>query len=287
MDSSLSSGMSFEGNPKVSLKLSLAIEKDPEIQSEQNGQGELRKLEPEWLENFFKRTFFLPCSEHTVRRNELNKYCIDCDASLCQFCVSVASHDDHRLLKIYRHVYKDVVPLDEIEQHVDCSEIQPYRCNKQLVIALTPLPHSGSKTSDDEATCLICKRKLIEYDIYSYCSIACKVEAFTKKENDDSPPFLSLDYLVENGKEESQVKKPTVNQAAKNANQGSELKKTAVVQPVEKEGIVLKRKTPGEPEPEMKMLAFDQLVQTANQPPPVVNFRTRKRKGTPRRSPFF
>ncbi|KAL2927303.1 Tripartite motif-containing protein 2 [Bienertia sinuspersici] len=132
-----------------------------------------RKLKPEWLEKFCSRTFFEPCPEHPIRRNELNKYCIECDASLCQYCVSLASHANHRLLKIYRHVYKDVVPLDEIERHIDISQIQPYRCNRQMVIALTPLPHSGTK-STEEATCLTCKRKLIEHEIYSYCSISCK-----------------------------------------------------------------------------------------------------------------
>ncbi|KAL9226773.1 hypothetical protein vseg_002544 [Gypsophila vaccaria] len=275
MESSLSSGMTFEGNTKVSWKLSQAPERGPEIQSHQKAQGEVKKLEPEWLESFFNRTFFTPCSEHPIRRNELNKYCIDCDAPLCQYCLSFTSHEDHRLLKIYRHVYKDVVPLDEIEQHVNCAQIQPYRCNKQLVIALTPLPHSGSKTGDAEETCLICKRKLIEYDIYSYCSIACKVEAFARKDDDDSPPFLALDPPVLNGKQETELKKMTVDRPLEN--EGTGLWKRTAVQLQQK----------AKQESERKMTAFDHLVQTVNQQPAVVNFRKRPRKGTPRRAPFY
>ncbi|CAO2825798.1 unnamed protein product [Amaranthus hypochondriacus] len=155
---------------------------------------ELRKLKPKWLERFLKRTFFDPCSKHPIRRNESNKYCIDCDAALCQYCLSLASHTKHRVLKIYRHVYKDVVPLDEIERHIDCSRIQPYRCNRQLVISLTPLPHTGSwGKTNEESSCQTCKRKLIEHEIFSYCCISCKVDAFLKKPDESSPPFLLLD----------------------------------------------------------------------------------------------
>ncbi|XP_074280996.1 uncharacterized protein LOC141605956 [Silene latifolia] len=259
-----------------------------------------RKLDPEWLERFLKRTFFDPCSEHFSRRNELNKYCIDCDKALCQHCLSVDPHEDHRLLKIYRHVYKDVVPLDEIERHIDCSQIQPYRCNKQLVIAATPLPHSGTK-HDDEETCQTCHRKLMKYDLFSYCSISCKVEAFLQKEDEDSPPFLSLGLVVQNSNQGAEpknltldqpvpdskqeaLKTTTIDQQVQNANQEpeleSELKKTTVDQPVQNANE--------EPEldSELKKRTVDQSVENANQET-VVNKRTRRRKGIPHRAPFF
>ncbi|XP_074276558.1 uncharacterized protein LOC141600265 [Silene latifolia] len=286
MDSSSSSSTTFEGNAKIILKLSQAPEKYHEVQSDHSSQSEDRKLEPEWLEKFFKRTFFEPCSVHPIRRNELNKYCIDCDASLCQYCVALAPHEDHRLLKIYRHVYKDVVPLDEIEQHIDCSQIQPYRCNKQLVIALTPLPHSGSKTSDDEATCQICKRKLIEFNIYNYCSISCKVEAFAKKNDTNCPPFLSPNLLLQKGKQHLETKNATVHQPVLKANQESELKSVMVDQWVQKVEIEPEKASLGhvghkaKQELNSKMTEIEPMV-------PKTNFRTRKRKGIPRRSPFY
>ncbi|GMH19325.1 hypothetical protein Nepgr_021166 [Nepenthes gracilis] len=154
-------------------------------------QVDWQRQKPEWLHGFLQKTFFDSCSVHQIRRNEMNKYCIDCNASICQFCVTLGAHQQHKLLKIYRHVYKDVVPLDEIEQYLDCTKIQPYRCNRQMVIALTPLPHCGSKP-DDEATCEICRRRLVDANLYTYCSISCKVEAFSRKSDDSAAPFLLL-----------------------------------------------------------------------------------------------
>lgn len=79
---------------------------------------------PEWLDTFLQRTFFGSCLIHQVRRNELNKYCVNCDLSACQYCVSLGPHKNHKLLKIYRHVYKDVVSLGAMEKYMDCSRIQ-------------------------------------------------------------------------------------------------------------------------------------------------------------------
>ncbi|CAL8137617.1 unnamed protein product [Prunus armeniaca] len=98
---------------------------------------------PEWLESFLGKTFFDDCLAHPIRKNELNKYCINCNKSACQYCTASGAHRLHRILKIYRHVYRDVVSLAAMEKYIDCSQIQPYRCNKRLVISLSPLPHSG------------------------------------------------------------------------------------------------------------------------------------------------
>ncbi|GMJ01344.1 hypothetical protein HRI_003803600 [Hibiscus trionum] len=151
----------------------------------QNGNGK-----PEWIGAFLQRTFFDCCSDHPIRRNEKNRYCINCDLSACQYCMSSATHRHHKILKIYRHVYKDVVSLGSMEKYIDCAHIQPYKCNKRLVVALNPLPHSGP-TSNTETSCDICNRRLAEPDLYRYCSISCKVMAFERKSSDSLPPFLS------------------------------------------------------------------------------------------------
>ncbi|CAL5371555.1 unnamed protein product [Camellia sinensis] len=67
----------------------------------------------------------------------------------------------------------------------------PYKCNKQLVIALNPLPHSGSQTSG-EAACDTCSRKLLNPNTNHYCSIACKVQSFLRKTNNSDPPFIAI-----------------------------------------------------------------------------------------------
>ncbi|KAH7853185.1 hypothetical protein Vadar_034422 [Vaccinium darrowii] len=101
------------------------------------------------------------------------------------------SHAEHRVLKLYRHVYKDVVLLDQMRKHIDCTNIQAYRSNKQLVICLHPLPHSG-KCTREEAACETCTRVLLNPNANRYCSIECKVKAFLKKPNDMEPPFLAI-----------------------------------------------------------------------------------------------
>ncbi|XP_009592759.1 protein RGF1 INDUCIBLE TRANSCRIPTION FACTOR 1-like [Nicotiana tabacum] len=146
---------------------------------------EARRNMPGWLGPFLKRTFFGSCLVHELQKNELNRYCITCDLALCRYCISSDKHNDHKLLKIYRHVYKDVVPLDEMEIHIDCSKIQPYKCNKKWVISLNPLPHCGSGSQIvGDATCYICKRRLNDPDQYRFCCIACKVEALSRKRNE-------------------------------------------------------------------------------------------------------
>ncbi|XP_022760153.1 uncharacterized protein LOC111306605 [Durio zibethinus] len=153
-----------------------------------------KNQKPEWLEAFLQRTYFGSCSLHPIRRNEKNRYCINCDSSACQYCMTSTTHRHHKILKIYRHVYKDVVSLGAMEKYIDCAEIQPYKCNKRLVIALNPLPHGGP-TLNAETSCEICKRRLAEPDLYRYCSISCKVIAFERKSSDLAPPFLSIQSL--------------------------------------------------------------------------------------------
>ncbi|KAK8614967.1 hypothetical protein V6N13_068753 [Hibiscus sabdariffa] len=167
-----------------------------QVEEEVNGK-------PKWVEAFLQRTFFDCCPDHPIRRNEKNRYCINCDLSACQYCMSTNTHRQHKILKIYRHVYKDVVCLGAIEKYVNCAHIQPYKCNKRLVVALSPLPHSGP-ISNTETSCDICNRRLAEPDQYRYCSIACKVIAFERKSSESDPPFLSTLSL----KKELKTEKP-------------------------------------------------------------------------------
>ncbi|XP_058008139.1 protein RGF1 INDUCIBLE TRANSCRIPTION FACTOR 1-like [Hevea brasiliensis] len=160
----------------------------------------------EWLEHFLKRNFFESCTTHPIRRNETNRYCINCNLSACQYCMSSANHRHHKILKIYRHVYKDVVSLAAMEKYIDCSHIQPYKCNKRLVISLNPLPHCGPLSNN--GVCDVCKRRLAEPEFYKYCSISCKVTAFGRKSSESDPPFLSIQIPTNIGRnKESKTEK--------------------------------------------------------------------------------
>ncbi|GFP96013.1 hypothetical protein PHJA_001745400 [Phtheirospermum japonicum] len=120
--------------------------------------------------------FFEKCLSHDLLKNELNRFCITCEASICKHCVKDSGHKDHKLLTIYRHVYQNAVPISEMEIHIDCDNIQSYKCNKMWVVSLNPLPHKGSGIHiEDDESCYVCKRKLIDPERFRFCSITCKV----------------------------------------------------------------------------------------------------------------
>jgi len=77
----------------------------------------------DWLTTLLHSDFFDSCSNHQERRkNEKNVFCIDCSVGCCRHCME--SHCLHRQLQICKYVYHDVVRLQEIQKHLDCSKIQ-------------------------------------------------------------------------------------------------------------------------------------------------------------------
>ncbi|KAI3712696.1 hypothetical protein L1987_71259 [Smallanthus sonchifolius] len=101
----------------------------------------------------------------------------------CQHCMAEGTHADHRVISIYRLVYKDVVSLQQMSVHIDCSGIQPYASNGRQVLALHPLPHYNSGQLNQDRACRTCTRILMNPDTYSYCSIACKLSINPAAEN--------------------------------------------------------------------------------------------------------
>ncbi|PIN15467.1 hypothetical protein CDL12_11881 [Handroanthus impetiginosus] len=132
---------------------------------------------PTWLGYFLEKKFFQKCPIHDLQKNECNRYCITCDEPLCKYCIKDGHHNDHKILTIYRHVYQDVVRLDDMENHMNCDKIQPYKCNKKWVVSLNPLPHKGSWSRiEGDGACKFCKRNLTNPQTNRFCSIACKVK---------------------------------------------------------------------------------------------------------------
>ncbi|XLR59066.1 hypothetical protein S83_009738, partial [Arachis hypogaea] len=84
-----------------------------------------KALQPEWLKSLLKRTFFeSSCATHAMLKKELNQYCITCTDSICQNRASGPKHVLHKVITIYRHIYKDVVHIDAMREHINCSQIQ-------------------------------------------------------------------------------------------------------------------------------------------------------------------
>ncbi|XP_021891347.1 uncharacterized protein LOC110809748 [Carica papaya] len=171
--SSSSSSSSFEDN---SVKEVIMLEESNQ--------------KPEWLEPFMQTTFFDVCPIHAFFQIEKNAFCINCCVDICQYCLSSPAHRSHKIIQIYRHVYKEVVSIPTIENYMDCSKIQQYKCNKKMVLAIKPLPHVSTAARFDVA-CRGCGRRLAMPSLHLYCSISCKVKVFDLKSSSSAPPFLS------------------------------------------------------------------------------------------------
>ncbi|XP_049347415.1 protein RGF1 INDUCIBLE TRANSCRIPTION FACTOR 1-like [Solanum verrucosum] len=139
---------------------------------------------PSWLKALYVEKFFVPCSIHeSAKKNEKNVCCLDCNISICPHCVT--SHRVHRLLQIRRYVYHEVVRLEDIENLIDCSNIQAYTINNAKVVFIKKRPQNRQFKGGNY--CTSCDRSLQEPFIH--CSLGCKVD-FVLKHHKDLSPFL-------------------------------------------------------------------------------------------------
>lgn len=127
---------------------------------------------PAWLEKLMAETFFGVCGVHlNTKKNEKNVLCLHCCLSICTHCLP--SHRHHPLLQVRRYVYHDVVRLGDLENLIDCSNIQPYTINGAKVIFLNERAQSRSCKGNANACCS-CDRIL--QDPFHFCSLSCKVD---------------------------------------------------------------------------------------------------------------
>lgn len=148
----------------------------------------------DWLTTLLRSDFFDSCSNHQERRkNERNVFCIDCSIGCCRHCME--SHCLHRQLQICKYVYHDVVRLQEIQKHLDCSKIQTYKINGEKAIHLKPRPQPKDARPSTKAkfgaSCEACARYLQDVP-NRFCSIACKVSAVSVELKDQSHEIISL-----------------------------------------------------------------------------------------------
>ncbi|KAL0714896.1 hypothetical protein Bca4012_021875 [Brassica carinata] len=131
------------------------------------GAGEF----PAWLEVLLKEKFFNACLDHEdVKKNEKNILCIDCCLSICPHCLP--SHTSHRLLRIRRYMYNDVLRVEDGSKLMDCSLIQPYKVNSSKVVFINERPHSRQFRGSGNF-CNTCDRSL--QSPYLFCSLSCKI----------------------------------------------------------------------------------------------------------------
>ncbi|KAG8045113.1 hypothetical protein GUJ93_ZPchr0008g11684 [Zizania palustris] len=100
---------------------------------------------PPWLDELLSAQFFDGCSSHLLSpRNECNLFCIDChppqpQAAFCYYCRS-HHHSSHRVIQIRRSSYHNVVRVSELEDILDISGIQTYVINSARVVFLNERP---------------------------------------------------------------------------------------------------------------------------------------------------
>ncbi|XP_022735651.1 uncharacterized protein LOC111289044 [Durio zibethinus] len=174
------------------------------------GSGLYVKNKTDWLSSLLQNKFFGPCSDHQeLRKYEKNMFCIDCSLEFCRHC---EAHSQHRSIQICKYVYQDVVRLQEMQKHLDCSKIQTYKVNGERAVHLLPRPQAKdakpSTKSKAAAACEGCGRYLQDPP-NQFCSIACKVSAFDVKPTDQSDemelPIQELPDLSSRDNQNSEV----------------------------------------------------------------------------------
>ncbi|EEF34841.1 protein RGF1 INDUCIBLE TRANSCRIPTION FACTOR 1 isoform X2 [Ricinus communis] len=146
------------------------------------------KKKEDWLSALLESKFFDSCDHHQeLRKNEKNVFCMDCNLEFCRHCVK--AHCLHRQLQICKYVYHDVVRLQDIQKHLDCSKIQTYKINGEKAVHLNPRPQAKDAKPSTKAkfgaACEACGRYLQDLP-NRFCSIACKVAAVSVKPKEEN-----------------------------------------------------------------------------------------------------
>ncbi|XP_021292708.1 uncharacterized protein LOC110422965 [Herrania umbratica] len=133
---------------------------------------------PPWVIVMYNTIFFRNCVSHpNEKKNELDRFCIDCLQSFCSHCLS--AHAIHKHVKIRRYIYSDVINRQDLCKLFNCSGIQSYHTNKAKVLFLKQRTHhqqhhqQQQQSNSRDYSCIICDKNLQDNSLY--CSIACKV----------------------------------------------------------------------------------------------------------------
>ncbi|XP_020081531.1 uncharacterized protein LOC109705199 [Ananas comosus] len=216
---------------------------------------------PAWLRPLLQTSFFVPCEVHAdSSKSECNMYCLDCTGdALCSYCLP--RHKDHRVVQIRRSSYHNVIRVSEVSKFIDISCVQTYIINSAKIVFLNerPQPRPGKGVTN---TCEICCRSLL--DSFRFCSLGCKLGGMKRD------PELSFTL------------RPKPN---RDSLHGSESDESSTPRKVRRTTGFMNRSI------EIPMAPSDDEgghLTSSISPgtPPIISYRTSRRKGTPQRAPF-
>lgn len=226
------------------------------------------ELEPPWLRPLLKTSFFKPCEIHAEStKNECNMYCLDCMGStaLCSYCLS--SHKDHHYVQIRRSSYHNVIRVSEVSKFIDISCVQTYIINSAKIVFLNerPQPRPGKGVTN---TCEICCRSLL--DSFRFCSLGCKLGGMERGDQEltfNLRPKLSRDSVLHGSESDDSYTPRKLMKASAFTGLPS-----------------------GSPDRWRTWSEDEGGNNTSNSispaTPPMINYRTSRRKGIPHRAPF-
>ncbi|XP_062113295.1 protein RGF1 INDUCIBLE TRANSCRIPTION FACTOR 1 [Humulus lupulus] len=208
-----------------------------------------KKKKTDWLNTLLRLKFFDSCVHHQeYRKNEKNLFCIDCNLGFCRHCLT--AHCLHRRLQICKYVYHNVVRLQDMQKHLDCSKIQTYKINGEKAVHLNPRPQSKDAKPSTKSVCAgsceACKR-YIQDPPNRFCSISCKISVvpLKPKDHNNQSSFITVSQYEDLSCKEKSISETNLSEIESSlslAESSEEIQACWVSSPLKPRKLLRKRK---------------------------------------------